>query len=110
MPDVIADRRDAPRYPLILIAEVTDIASGARAMARTSDISRNGCYVDTLNPNPKGSQIRLRLVQGNESFETEARVVYASPGLGMGVRFHEYVTEKQQLVLDRWLEEAAKEL
>lgn len=110
MPDVMADRRDAPRYPLILIAEVTEIASGANFIARTSDVSRSGCYIDTLNPIAKHSQIRLRLVQGEESFETEARVVYVSPGLGMGVRFYEYISKSQLAVLDVWLSEAERNL
>lgn len=110
MPDVMADRRDAPRYPLILVAEITELASGTKVIARTSDVSRTGCYVDTLNPAPKGSQIQLRLIRGEESFATEARVVYVSPGLGMGVRFHEHVTENQLIILDRWLAEAARNL
>jgi PilZ domain len=103
MPDVMADRRDAPRYPLILIAEVTEIASAIKVTARTSDVSRTGCYIDTLTPAPKGTHIRLRLMRGEETFETEARVVYVSPGLGMGIRFHEYAAEKQLVTLDRWL-------
>ncbi|MGB2590505.1 MAG: PilZ domain-containing protein [Candidatus Acidiferrum sp.] len=108
MPDVMADRRDAPRYPLILIAEVTEISSGIKIIARTSDVSRSGCYIDTLNPSPKGSQVRLRLIQGEETIETEARVVYVSPGLGMGVRFYEYITKGELAVLDAWLGEAAR--
>lgn len=108
MPDVMADRRDAPRYPMILIAEVTEIVSGIKIIARTSDVSRSGCYVDTLNPVKKGSQIRLRLVQGSESLETEARVVYVSPGLGMGVRFYEYISKSQLVLLDEWLSQAER--
>lgn len=106
MPDVMADRRDAPRYPLVLIAEVTEITSGVNFVARTSDVSRSGCYIDTLNPIAKHSQVRLRLIQGDESLETEARVVYVSPGLGMGVRFYEYISKSQLAILDVWLSEA----
>lgn len=108
-PDVMADRRDAPRYPLILIAEITEILSGTKMMARTSDVSRTGCYLDTLKPAPKGTMIQLRLTRGKETVETQARVVYVSPGLGMGVRFHEYVTANQLTVLDQWLGEASRQ-
>ena len=108
MPDVMADRRDAPRFPLILIAEIIEIVAGAKMMARTSDVSRTGCYLDTLSPTPKGSMIQLRLTRGEEIFQTQAKVVYVSPGRGMGVRFHEYVAEAQRLILDRWLGEASK--
>jgi hypothetical protein len=108
MPDVMADRRDAPRYPLILVAEITDPSTGIKVMARTSDVSRTGCYVDTLSPAPKGAQLKLRLTRGRETFETEAVVKYVAKGLGMGLRFHEHLTEKQLVILDGWLSEAAK--
>jgi hypothetical protein len=108
--DSMADRRDAPRYPLILIAEVTEILSGVKIMARTSDVSRTGCYLDTVKPTPKGAMIQLRLTRGKELFQTKALVVYVSPGLGMGVRFHEHVTESQMPILDRWLSEASRNI
>lgn len=108
MPDVMADRREAARYPLILMAEVTILSSGVKLTARTSDVSRSGCYIDTLSPPQSGTQIRLRLTQKDQTFETEARVVYVSRGLGMGVRFQEYVTAPQLAILDAWLQDASK--
>ncbi len=108
MPDVMADRRDAPRYPLIVGAEITEIATSERVTARTADVSRTGCFLDTAKPSPKGSMIQLRLTRGEELFQTQALVVYVSPGLGMGVRFHEYMSDGQRQILDRWLSDAAK--
>jgi PilZ domain-containing protein len=108
MPDVMAERRDAPRFPLILVAEITEVATDYKVMARTSDISRTGCYLDIARPAPKGTMIQLRLMRGEESFQTKALVVYVSPGLGMGVRFHEYVSVSQRKILDRWLSEAER--
>lgn len=107
-PDVMADRRDATRYPLILIAEIEEVPGGSKMTARTSDVSRTGCFLDTLTPASKGAMIRLRLMRGEEQFQTQARVVYVSPKLGMGVRFHEYVLKTQFLILDRWLSAASK--
>ena len=46
------DKRSGIRIPLIADVEVTEVATGARLSARTSDISRTGCYIDTLNPTP----------------------------------------------------------
>jgi hypothetical protein len=57
MADVMADRREAPRYPLILAAEVVETATGATLTGRSSEVSRTGCYIDTLNPVPLGSQV-----------------------------------------------------
>jgi len=75
---------------------------------RTSDISRSGCYVDTLNPVPQGSQIRLRITHNNEVFEALGKVVYVSYGLGMGVTFTE-VSSEQQARLDLWLADTQHE-
>jgi PilZ domain len=110
MPDVMADRRQTPRYPLVMMAEVTALSNGAKLVTRTSDVSRTGCYLDTLSPFPKGQQIRVRLAQKGESFEAEATVMYVSKGLGMGLRFQENLAPQQVAILERWLEEAAKKL
>jgi hypothetical protein len=58
MPDVTVERRSAPRYPLVVAAEVVELPRGARPSARTCDVSRTGCYIDTLNPVPHGSRVR----------------------------------------------------
>jgi hypothetical protein len=107
MPDAMTDRRVAPRYPLILLAEVTDLLSSTRFTARTSEVSRTGCYIDMLSPLPRGTQVHVRLKNGGQVFESAATVMYVSPGLGIGVAFGEMPAE-QQTLLDRWLASAAK--
>ena len=108
MSDGSTERRSSPRYPLILSAEVSDKLSGAKLAARTADVSQTGCYIDTLNPIPAGSQVHVRLHHEEEIFESDGRVVYISPGLGMGIAFASKVPANQQAILDRWLDEAAK--
>jgi hypothetical protein len=108
MPDAMTDRRSAPRYPLILPAEVTDLLSSMKFTARTSDVSRTGCYIDMIQPLPRGTQIHVRLQNQGEVFESPARVIYVSPGLGIGVAFAGNVPANQQAILDRWLAGAAK--
>ena len=103
MPDVMADRRTSPRFPLIVLAQVTALPAGAELQARTSDVSRSGCYIDTLHPLPKGSQVFIRLSQKGEIFEAEGTVMYVSPGLGMGVQFVDSIPRFQMEILDRWL-------
>lgn len=102
----MVERRAGPRYPLILAAEMTIEDSGTKTTARTGDVSRNGCYIDTLNPIPAGTILRLRLTQGGETFETRARVIYEVPSMGMGLQFLN-VAAKQQAILNCWLAEAA---
>ncbi len=108
MPDVTVERRSAPRSQLVLAADVVELPRGARLSARTADISRTGCYIDTLNPLPQGSRVRLRMTHHDEIFEAIGRIVYVSPNLGMGVMFVE-VSAEQQARLDRWLAEKDRE-
>jgi len=103
MPGTMQDRRDAQRLPLIIAVEVVEVDSGARLAARTSDVSRTGCYVDTLNPTPTGTIVRVKFNHNEEELDLLARIVYVSPRLGMGVRFDESISPDQLAVLDRWL-------
>jgi hypothetical protein len=108
MSDVMADRRGAARFPLILVAEVTELTGSTVLSARSSDVSQSGCYIDTLNPIAVGSQVYVRLLRGEEVFEAGARVMYVCPGLGMGVMFDKNVPENQLAILNRWLVQAAR--
>jgi hypothetical protein len=108
MPDGTAEKRKAPRSLLVLAVEVIELPRGAKLVGRTSDICHSGCYIDTLNPVPKGSQLRLRITHHDEVFEGLGSVVYVSPGLGMGVVF-ETVAAEEQAKLDRWLNSANEE-
>jgi PilZ domain len=108
MANVAVERRAAPRIAMVLAAEVVELAQRAKLAGRTADISASGCYVDTLNPLPKDSQVRIRLTHHSEIFEALGRVVYVSPGLGMGVIFLTMETE-QRARLDRWLAESSPE-
>jgi len=43
MPDVMADRRNSPRFALILVATLKEQGSDVKLSPRTSDVSRTGC-------------------------------------------------------------------
>jgi len=106
MPDVIVNRRATPRHMLVLAAEIVETVSGAKLKGRTSDVGRYGCYIDILNTVPAGSKVRVRLTHEDEVFEATARVVYVSPGLGMGMHFEDPIPPEQVARLERWLQEA----
>jgi len=55
-----AERRASPRYPFVAVAEVTELSSGARLSARTSDLSLGGCYIDTLKSVMRGESFGFR--------------------------------------------------
>jgi hypothetical protein len=108
MQNAAIDRRSTPRYPMVLAADIVELPRGARLHARTADISRTGCYVDTLNPIPQGSKVRVRITHHQEIFEALGAVVYSSPLLGMGIAFSE-VSLEQMGRLQGWLEEPCNE-
>jgi hypothetical protein len=97
------DKRGDQRVAFIATVDVTEVATGTRLSARTSDLSRSGCYIDTLNPTPSKTVVRLRLSHNGEELEVPGRIVYVSPGLGMGVRFDDELSTQQTSVLSRWL-------
>jgi len=96
------DRRRSPRFPFIASTEVLAENNGSRLDARISDISASGCYVDTINPLPNGTPVRLKIFNNSQSFEAAATVVYSHTHLGMGLRFGE-VPSSSLSVLRSWL-------
>ena len=101
-------QRCEPRYPFIASAELLEENSGARMNSRISDLSLNGCYVDTINPLPDGTLVHLRIFAETHAFEAPARVIHSQAFLGMGVKFREVRPESAE-VLRLWLPEAAEQ-
>src|SRR5437764_12964717 len=69
-----AERREARRYAFICPAELIDLAGSTRISARTADLSLRGCYIDTLNPLPLGTRVRLQLTKNGQRVEFRAEV------------------------------------
>ena len=101
-------QRREPRYPFIASAELWEEDTGTRMKSRISDLSLNGCYVDTVNPLPDGTLVHLRIFTESHSFEAPATVVYSQAFLGMGMKFRE-VPPKSGEVLRLWLPEATEQ-
>jgi len=102
-------RRSVRRCPLVASAEVTELCSGALLSARTSELGLGGCYIDALNPFPKGTLVGLRILRDQGVFETNAKVVYCDPRFGMGLAFTE-MTPDQRSLLEDWLAEIVSQL
>jgi hypothetical protein len=101
-----SERRRDPRYPLVAEARITDIGSSTEIKLRTSDLSITGCYLDTVSPLPNGTDIVLKICRDDGLFESNGKVVYVHPGMGMGVRFTD-TKPAQQAILVRWISEIA---
>jgi hypothetical protein len=103
------ERRQHLRYPFSASLEAVELQSKARLSGRISDLSRGGCYVDTVTTLIVGATLKIRLTHDNKFFESRARVMSSSAGMGMGLLFTE--TEPQQLeVLEIWIRELSGEL
>lgn len=102
------DRRVLPRYAFTAAAEALDPQSRSRMTARTSDISRGGCYVDTFSPFPRNANVKIRIARNRENVVADAKVVYSQVGMGMGLCFTA-LQEEHQRVLDKWLGELSGE-
>jgi hypothetical protein len=97
-----AERRGGDRHMFTASADVVELSSGARFSTRTTDLGPGGCFVDTTNPFPVGSNLHVRLHKGKTTFETAGVVVYSQNGLGMGIAFHELAHDRRT-ALENWL-------
>lgn len=100
-------QRIVRRCPFVSSAEVIDLPSGTRRTGRTSELGVGGCYIETPDPFPEETVVRLRIFRGEDVFETEAKVVYsydAQLKSGMGLAFVE-VAPNQRSLLESWLAE-----
>ena len=98
------ERRCAARTQFIAPVELVEMRSGSRFHARTSDLSLQGCYVDTLNPLPVGSAVRVQIQRAGLILDVLANVSSRHVGSGMGLVFGE-ITGAQRAVLKNWLGE-----
>ena len=96
------ERRSTPRAPFVASAELLEVDTGTRMNAQVSELSLHGCYVDTLNPLPKGTSVYVKIFTDEYFFETPGIVVYCRPHLGMGLAFHD-VKPHFVGVLQNWL-------
>jgi hypothetical protein len=97
-------QRSYPRYQFTGSVEALDSHHRTRMSARTSDLGKGGCYVDTFSPFPLKTGVRIRITKEKVSFEADATVVYAKIDMGMGLQFT--TIEPQQMgVLERWIGE-----
>jgi hypothetical protein len=100
------ERRRTPRYIFIASAELYEEQSDVRVASRVSELSLHGCYLDMMNPFPPGTIILLKIFAGDLTFQSKARVIYATQNMGAGVAFLD-VEEKYKYILERWMEQAA---
>jgi hypothetical protein len=106
MPEISVKRANR-RFSFVAEAELTSLRDGTGMLARISELSSGGCYVDTPEAFPVDTDLRLRIRYGGSTCELSGKVIYAHGGWGMGVRFDE-MEAGQRLSLNSWLAELAR--
>jgi hypothetical protein len=95
--------RRAPRLPLVVDVELTNLKSGIQIKERTRDLSLFGCGVGATSLHfSAGTEVTLKLAYGGTEIVAFGRVIYARPDIGMGVAFTFIGTDDQKL-LEAWL-------
>jgi hypothetical protein len=82
----LSSRRDDPRYPCDGAAEIFQNGRCC-GWGKLNDISRGGCYLETVYPMVAGTEARLRITIAGSVLEVDARVVWTTPQVGMGMYF-----------------------
>jgi hypothetical protein len=96
------DRRRTSRYPFAGSIEMREGTSQDKRTARVSELSLNGCYVQTETPYPRGTSLAVKLFTATEFFEGQASVIYMLENHGMGLMFKE-TKPFYLMVLRKWL-------
>lgn len=98
------ERRNVQRFVINADSEVEEPKAKAKVNGRMTDIGLGGCYVDAMTTFPVGTHVIVRMMREDLPFEAGAKVVFASPGLGMGLAFSNLGPE-QQRQLSQWIAE-----
>ncbi|HXM93767.1 MAG TPA: PilZ domain-containing protein [Candidatus Dormibacteraeota bacterium] len=96
------ERRRTARYPFVASAEVVHEKSGIKIQTQVSDLTVYGCYMDMINPLPKGTSVIVKIFTDTDFFEAYGTVVYSHPNLGIGVTFRD-VNPFYSTMLKKWL-------
>jgi DNA-binding response OmpR family regulator len=82
-----SDRREKARHPCQLGVELYRLGKNVPHRCHLTDVSTGGCYVETPEPFPKGTQVEMIVRTEDFKFRSAGVVKVMHPGFGMGVEF-----------------------
>lgn len=94
-----ANRRRAPRCLCTGAVEIFQNES-RWGWASVNEISRGGCYIETIQPLPVGTTAPLKITINDLSLEVTARVASNDPSTGMGMEFLAVPAEQQTILTE----------
>jgi len=81
------NRRRWPRHRISFPIELRDERVNTPIRVNATDVSGNGCYVETILPIPIGTALKIEFWMNSEKISTGAIVRTCDPGVGMGIEF-----------------------
>jgi hypothetical protein len=81
------NRRKYARHKISFPLELRDERVNTPLRVNATDISGNGCYVETVMPLNVGTALRVDFWMGDDKFSPSAIVRTRDPGVGMGIEF-----------------------
>jgi PilZ domain len=82
-----ANRRRWHRHKITLPLEIRDERINAPLRINASDVSGNGCYIESMQPLPLGTVLRVDFWLDSEHIKISAVVRTSDPGVGNGIEF-----------------------
>lgn len=98
-----SNRRKFTRHKISFPLELRDERVNTPMRINATDVSGNGCYVETILPMPVGTVLRVDYWMQNDHVTISAVVRTCDPGVGMGIEFTGLTLEgkdKMQQYLD----------
>jgi hypothetical protein len=95
------ERRRVPRIPFKATSVVTETDSSQMVVAQTTELSRFGCFVQTIKPYPRGTRVHIEVSDGGDIFTASGVVAYLTDE-GMGVVFNMVEPDNYE-ILAKWL-------
>jgi hypothetical protein len=90
------ERRRYPRHRVQVQLELHQEGSDVPIRLVTTDLSRNGCYVESNMTLSVGTKIEARLWLGGTGITVHGRIVTAHPQFGNGIMFLDYDGDSEQ--------------
>ena len=97
------ERRNFSRYSFRAEILIKPLSSLTAIQARTVNLGRMGCFVETEHPLVLGSIVKISICTMTSTFEAEARVIHEEDGKGVALEFTS-VDSKQMATLRVLLE------
>ena len=81
------NKRRYARHKISFPLELRDERVGTPMRINSTDVSGNGCYVETIMPLAVATLLRVDFWMQNEHISTRAEARTCDPGVGMGIEF-----------------------